>query len=353
MPATPTASSSTQPPPARPTPGGDGTKKKVRDWWQKIKDGTKHRADIASSLIILVLIVVGGVVSAWLLASPVAPSAEKAEATGRSCANAARSSGSATAQPVKVSNASGSAALNLFISRAGNVQSRESVPLAITKGKLCPDGILTARVSDLARSDGQTLSAGQFAAWGKVDSTGTHVTIVVKANPRYRHVSGFGSYSGIASLDDPNAIGANIPVIVHVLYPNIRWVITFSLIAAFGGFIWAWLVHDIHQDKSDKLAREPDVNKFFWRNMLLRIAVLLTAAIPIVSAQVLANPDWSGDLTRYIALATLAGGAAIALTPTLRALVLPPHLKRDDHAEGGDRPQSRPSSPRRPAERNG
>jgi hypothetical protein len=340
MPATPTATSSTQPPPARSTPGGDGTKKKVRDWWQKIKDGTKHRADIASSLIILVLIVVGGVVSAWLLASPVAPSAEKAEATGRSCASAARSSGSATAQPVKVSNASGSAALNLFISRAGNVQSRESVPLAITKGKLCPDGILTARVSDLARSDGQTLSAGQFAAWGKVDSTGTHVTIVVKVNPRYRRVSGFGSYSGIASLDDSNAVGANVPVNVHVQYPNIRWVIAFSLIAAFGGFIWAWLVHEIHEDK----AREPDVNKFFWRNMLLRIAVLLAAAIPIVSAQVLANPDWSGDLTQYIALATLAGGAAIALTPTLRALVLPPHLKRCDHAEGGDGPQSEPSS---------
>jgi hypothetical protein len=311
--------------------------KKVRDWWQKIRDGTKHRADIASSLVILVLIVVGGVVSAGMLASPVAPSPEKAVATGRSCASAARPSGSTTAQTVKVSNASGSAALNLFISRAGNVQSRESVPLAITKGKLCPDGILTARISDLARSDGQTLSAGQFAAWGKVDSTGTHVTIVVKANPRYRRVSGFGSYSGIASLDDPNAVGANVPVNVHVLYPNIRWVITFSFIAAFGGFIWAWLVHEIHQGTR---AQEPDVNKFFWRNMFLRIAVLLAAAIPIVSAQVLANPDWSGDLTQYIALATLAGGAAIALTPTLRALVLPPHLKRDDPAEGGDGPQS-------------
>jgi hypothetical protein len=342
---------STQPSPPERTPrGGDGTKKKAKGWWQKIKDGTKNRADIASSLIILVVIVIGGVVCAWLPASPIALSPEKAVATGRSCASAARSSTSITAQPVKVSNASGSAALNLFISRAGNVQSRESVPLAITKGKLCPDGILTARVSDLARSDGQTLSAGQFAAWGKVDSTGTHVTIVVKANPRYRRVSGFGSYSGIAFLDDPNAVGANVPVNVHVLYPNIRWVIAFSLIAAFGGFIWAWLVHEIHQDKQ---AREPDVNKFFWRNMLLRIAVLLAAAIPIVSARVLANPDWSGDLTQYIALATLAGGAAIALTPTLRALVLPPHLRRGDHAEGGDGSQSGPSSPPRPAERNG
>jgi hypothetical protein len=94
---------------------------------------------------------------------------------------------------------------------------------------------------------------------------------------------------------------------VHVLYPNISFVLTFGLIAAFGGFTWAWLLHDIHRDKDVKIEQEPDVNKFFWRNMILRIAVLLAAAIPIVNAQVLANPDWSGDLTQYIALATLAG----------------------------------------------
>jgi hypothetical protein len=344
------ATSSTQPPPSESAQGGGGTKKKVRNWWQKIKDGTKNRADIASSVIILVLIVVGGVVFARLLASPVTPTPEKPEAPPPSCASAAQSPGSAKAQPVKVSDASGSAAvLNLFISRGGNVQSRESLPLAITKesttGKLCPGAILTVRVSDLVRSDGQTLSTDQFAAWGKVDSTGTHVTIVVKVNPRYRHVSGFGGYSGIVSLNDPNALGASVPVNIHVQYPNISWVLAFSFIAAFGGFAWAWLLQDIHKRNDAGRATEDQTNEFFWRNMILRVAVLLAAAIPVVNAQVLANPDWSGDLTQFITLATLAGAAAIALTPTLRALALPPHLRRDDHAKGGDRSQSGPSSP--------
>ncbi len=147
---------------------------------------------------------------------------------------------------------------------------------------------MTASIGDLVRSDGETLPANQVAVWGRVDSTGTHVTIWVHVNPRYGHVSGFGSYSGIAYLDDPRALGANVPVDVHVRYPDISFVVTFSLIAAFAGFIWAWLV----------------------------MAVLLVAAIPIVNAQVLANPDWRGDLAQYLALASLAGEAAIALTPT-------------------------------------
>lgn len=34
-----------------------------------------------------------------------------------------------------------------------------------------------------------------------------------------------------------------------------------------------------------------------------------------------ASPDWAGGLGQYITLATLAGGAAIALTPTLNTLL--------------------------------
>lgn len=41
---------------------------------------------------------------------------------------------------------------------------------------------------------------------------------------------------------------------------------------------------------------------------------------PVVNAQVLTNPDWDGSLTRYFTLASLAGGAAIAATPTLYAV---------------------------------
>jgi hypothetical protein len=60
--------------------------------------------------------------------------------------------------------------------------------------------------------------------------------------------------------------------------------------------------------------------------------VLLAATIPIVNVQVLANPDWRGDLTQYIALGTLAGAAAIALTPTFRVLALRPGLSRGTDA---------------------
>jgi hypothetical protein len=57
------------------------------------------------------------------------------------------------------------------------------------------------------------------------------------------------------------------------------------------------------------------------------VAVVLAAAVPIVNAQFLANPDWEGTLSQYITLATLAGAAAIALTPTFRVLALPPRLR--------------------------
>jgi hypothetical protein len=86
-------------------------------------------------------------------------------------------------------------------------------------------------------------------------------------------------------------------------------------------------VHDLRKDPK---AQTPgsDPNQFFWRNFILRIAVLLAATIPVVNAQVLANPDWTGELTQYITLATLAGAAALALTPTFRALALPSNLRR-------------------------
>jgi hypothetical protein len=184
----------------------------------------------------------------------------------------------------------------------------------------------------IARSDGQTLPTNQVATWGKVDSTGTHVIIWVKANPRYGYVSGFGSYSGTASLNDSHALGGNVPVDIHVLYPNISLVLVAGFLAAFGGFTWAWLVHDLRQEPKNPGnpgEQKADENTFFWRNLILRIAVLLAATIPVVNVQVLANPDWSGDLTQYIALATLAGAAAIALTPTFRVLALRPGLSRD------------------------
>lgn len=323
-------------------------------WWSK----TFKRADIISTVITLMLIVVGGVVFAWLLQPPLLPSGDRpVPPKPTHCASATRSKGSTAVQPVKVSDASGTTAtLSLYISRVDHdktnhqtqpttkpttkptiEQTRQSIPLAIQKAKLCAGEILAASIGDLARSDGQTLPTNQVAVWGEVDSTGTHVIIWVKANPRYGYVSGFGSYSGIASLNDSHAVGGNVPVAIHVLYPNVSLVLVAGFLAAFGGFIWAWLVHDLRQDPKnpgDQRGQKDDERSFFWRNLILRMAVLLVATIPVVNVQVLANPDWSGDLSQYIALATLAGGAAIALTPTFRALALRPGLSHDSN-EGG------------------
>jgi hypothetical protein len=301
--------------------------------WQALRSKLwaqlQARGDIASSVIILVLISVGGVVFAWLLNPPVVPSGDQPAPPTDKCVSTGQPPGSAAAQPLKVSDASGATAtLNLFIGRGGGDQTRQSAPLTIQKGKICPGGTLAASIGDLVRSDGQILPTNQVTTWGRVDSTGTHVTIWVHVNPRYGHVSGFGSYSGIASLVDSHAVGANVPIDVHVLYPDIGLVLICGFVAAFGGFTWAWLVHDLRMSADAQTPPESDPNQFFWRNLILRIAVLLAAVIPVVNAQVLANPDWTGELTQYIALATLAGAAALALTPTFRALALPPNLRK-------------------------
>src|SRR5262249_10624312 len=137
--------------------------------------------------------------------------------------------------------------LNIFIGRDGISRRRQSAPLAIQKGNLCPDKTLRASIGDLVRSDGASLPPSQVRVWGQVDNTGTHVTMYVSVAPRYGQVSGFGSYSGVVTLSDPRAIGGNVLVNVHILYPSIGIVIVliFSFLAAFGGFTWAWLVHDL------------------------------------------------------------------------------------------------------------
>src|SRR5215469_2218063 len=283
----------------------------------------KNRGDVASSVIILVLIVGYGIIFAWLTATPPAPFGAQPVADNVRCPSSPPRS-SAAGPVVKVSDASGpTATLNIFIGRDGNVQERQSAPLAIQKGSLCPGETLAATTGDLVRGDGATLPAFQVAAWGRVDSAGTHVTMYVRVAPRHALVSGFGGYSGVVSLADPHAVGANVLVDVHVLYPNINLVLAFSFLAAFGGFIWAWLVNDLRKLAEGQASHS---EQYFWRNLILRMAIILATAIPVVNVQVLANPDWEGSLSQYIALATLAGAAAIALTPTLRMLALPPNL---------------------------
>lgn len=300
------------------------------------------RKDIVSSVIILGIIVGYGFVFGWIRQPHIVPSGGPPVAVHHGCTNAA-SSGSAATQALKVSDASGpTPTLNIFIGRGGNIQERQSAPLAIQKGSLCPGETLTATIGDLVRSDGQTLPANQVAVWGQVDTAGTHVTMWVDAAPRYRQVSGFGGYSGTVALADSRAVGGNVPVSVHVLYPDINLVLAFSLLSAFGGFTWALLVHDLGKTKDTPPPAHYD---YFLRNLILRIAVLLAAAIPVVNAQVLTNPDWQGDLSHYITLATLAGAAAIALTPTLRALALPASLGPKDTGSGDSSLSTLPVEP--------
>jgi hypothetical protein len=245
------------------------------------------------------------------------PAVSATESAGQDPATgvpASACTGQHAAHPVKINDASGtSATMNMFVGRGGDLVQRQSAPLGIENAALTPGTYLCTSVSDLVRSDGQTLPSDQVASWARVANDGAHVTMYVVASPRYRQVSGFGGYTGTVSLNDPRAVGGNIAVDVHAEYPYLDDVIVFALMAAFGGFIWARLIH-VAVTKSA-------VTHGFWVALVLRIAVLLVTAVPVINAQVLANPDWAGDLGQYITLATLAGGAAIAVTPTLNTLL--------------------------------
>jgi hypothetical protein len=240
-------------------------------------------------------------------------------------------------QSPTVNSASGAhSTLVIVIGRGGRREQRMSTPLAVKQGRLCPGGILSTSTSDFISSNGE-LSQGQIASWAQVDKYGTHVRVFVAAAPRVGVISGAGGYSGLVSLNDPRAQGGTVPVRIEVLYPFPGIVLPLAFLAAFGGFAWAWLVQDLQiHHKRHGLGtgnpatgeavdpRDTDNGGHFLRNLALRVSVLLVAAVPVVDIQVLRNPDWQGTLSQYISIATLAGAAAIAATPTFRALILPP-----------------------------
>lgn len=218
---------------------------------------------------------------------------------------------------VKVSPAAGSAAImNIYIGADGNRALGESPPLAIQKATLCPGSIWPMRRTLFSRADGQTLQQYQVTSWGQVNSNGTQLTVWTLAAPHHGPIpSGAGLYSGSVSLDSARVQGAQVPVRIHVAYQNIYLIFAFGFLAAVGGFIWAMLLYSASGAAANK--------GHLFRNLTLCLAVLLAAAIPVVNLQVLSKPDWQGTLSQFIGLATLIGAAAIALTPTLRALVLP------------------------------
>src|SRR5215469_7856208 len=72
------------------------------------------------------------------------------------------------------------------------------------------------------------------------------------------------------------------------MYPWTALVFAFSALAAFGGFIWAWLVHVLHAGENSHSG------EYFWRNFILRLAVVLAAAVPVVNAQFPRQPGLGG-----------------------------------------------------------
>lgn len=321
------------PPPGDPPPPPGDPQPSSKFWPSGTFMKTVQRSgDLYSSIAVFLLIVIIGTILA-LVGRPSAIPGEKAAlqrpapTPARGCRAIGLSARAAkTAAPVKVDPASGpNATLKILIGRNGERVRRHSAPLAIAKGRLCPGIVLATTASDFVRAgDGQALRASQVSTWARVDKYGTHVTIFVLVAPLHGEPSGFGGYSGTVALNDPRAAGGSLPVHVDVQYSNLYLVLAFSFLAAFGGFTWAWFIHAINKKDPRNTGNQP-----ILRNLVLRLAVLLAAAIPVVKLQVLTNPDWQGSLGQFIALATIVGGAAIAATPTLRALVLPASVTGD------------------------
>jgi hypothetical protein len=299
------------------------------------RKASTYEEPIAMVLLLLVIVIVG--VSIWRSEPRLAPKNPAPLAQGGSACNAGPAS--TNPNPLRVSDSSGAAAtLNIFIGGGGEPVTRQSSPLAI-QGQLSPGTYLCTTSGDLVNPGGEALPSYQITSWARVDNDGAHVIVYVSAAPRYQSISGFGGYTGTVSLNDPRAVGASVPVDVHVEYFNVRNPLVWALAAAFGGLVWAWFIHRHMAPSANPQA--------FFSSLIFGVAVLTVAAIPVLNAQVLANPDWAGTLSQYITLGTLAGGAAIAASPTLRLVTsLPERLSQPgaDAATGSDPDATDPSA---------
>jgi hypothetical protein len=241
------------------------------------------------------------------------PSPDGKAPTQGCTAAAAPAASESTGTPPRVSDFSGQGgSLGVYTTRGSDIVQREST-LAVQTGRLTQTTCLATAVSDLTRSDGPAIPADQVKTWALTDSTGTRVTVYIQVSPRYQSVTAAGGYTGTVYLDDFRAVGGSVPVDIHVEYPYLVRAGALCFAAAWIGFFWAWLVNLT-------LSNEPKWEKF-WLYIVLQLAVLIVVVFPVLNAQVLTNADWPGDLSHYIALATLAGGGALAATPTLRALI--------------------------------
>ena len=276
--------------------------------------GSEVAAVLATMMLVAVVTIVLGIfMDAPVSANGKAPSIQCA--TPPVSAAAAAAPNPSASSLVRVSDASGATGtLSVYTGRANETVQRQSTLLSVQNGQLPANACLATAVSDLVRSDGQAIPASQVASWAQVDNTGTRVTVFIQVSPRYGTVTAAGGYTGSVYLDDARATGGNVPVDIHVEYPFLWRAAMLCVAAAWIGFFWAWLVN------LTKVSDTPTTNRF-WLYVVLQLAVLTVVSFPVLNGQVLTNPDWTGDLSQYITLATLAGGGALAATPTLRALI--------------------------------
>jgi hypothetical protein len=281
-------------------------------------------SEVAAVLVMMVIVAAATTVLAFVtdhpeLASGQAPANPCVAAAGgaAAAATAERAAGPpVVVTPVVVADAStGNGTVAVFTDRAGDAAERQSTQLAVEGGTLKPNQCLATSFSGFVRSDGQSIPGSQVSSWAESDNTGTRVTVYIEVSPRYGSVTPAGGYTGNVYLDDVRATGGSVPVYIHVEYPYVWRAAMLCFAAACAGFFWAWLVNLTRQ------ADTPPPDNLFWLYIVLQLAVLVVVPLSVLDAQVLTDPDWSGDVTQYAALAILAGGGALATTPTLRALV--------------------------------
>ena len=269
-------------------------------------------SEVAAVLVMMVVVVVFTAPLALFADTDV--TANGAAPVNPCAADIAANSTTQTANQVKVSDATASGnAFDIYTGRSGGDVKRVSQPLSVQNGLLPPNMCLGTVVSDLVRSDGEVIPSNQVTSWAVSGNAGLRIFIYVEVSPRYGSVTPAGGYKGTVSMDDERAIGGNIPLTVHIRYPRLWRATMVAILAAWVGFFWAWLIHLSRADI-------PTAGRF-WLYVVLQVAILTIVAFPVVNAQILTNPDWGGDVSQYIALATLAGGGALATTPTLRALI--------------------------------
>jgi hypothetical protein len=292
-------------------------------------------SEVAAILVMMVLV---GLVTCPLALFADAPVTADGKAPVNPCAaQIAANSTAQTSNQVQVSSTSGvNNTIDVYTGRDGDTVMRVSAPLSVQNGKLPPNLCLGTVVSDLVRADGEAIPADQVTSWARTGNAGLRVFIYVEISARYGSATPSGGYTGTVSMDDARATGGNVPVTVHVEYPNLWRATMVCVVAAWVGFFWAWLVHLTRVD-THTIGR-------FWLYIILQVAVIVIVAFPVLNVQILSNPDWAGDVSQYIALATLAGGGALASTPTLRALVDRAAVFMLDGPDASDTPGS-PAAP--------